>query len=512
VPDDRPNLRAPLAGSLIAVGGVHQVALIDTILNSGIQPIDSFIARYEIHGTTGDVVLDDTLRDIPGMGFSSEYVEIPINIPYMFRPGLHTVEIYLDPEDWVDETEDVIDNNYGFQFEVDHFQVTYEDGTVFSDTTATAVIPYDNGHFQLVIPPRSIRPVPGQEVLVIQKVEDIAIPNQGLINTLPPTVILRTTPPYDTLAYYPWDHGYQASFVDPNARLFTSDTSALWIKVDSLFQIDMELWAEEPQISLYRQLPQGSYWTKIPDCFVAGYGINFGEYVSVEGFTQTLGTYSVLMSTDTCVTCGPKIDISVEGQLFGEGSYVPTRPKITALLQDYSGIDRSSGNFWAAYGDEFTGDTLGPDDVVWTDTLEAGGTMGATISPVFDEGAHWVAFYATDNNGNHSFRQINFQVAGQFEVLYVGNYPNPFQTRTMFTYTLTDQADERVRIKIYTVSGRLIRTLHDPLPHPVNYREVFWDGKDKLGNPVANGVYFARLRAVKGDHIIEETLKVAKIR
>jgi hypothetical protein len=50
------------------------------------------------------------------------------------------------------------------------------------------------------------------------------------------------------------------------------------------------------------------------------------------------------------------------------------------------------------------------------------------------------------------------------------------------------------------------------LHHPINYREILWDGKDEEGNVVANGVYFAKLRAVKGDQVLEETLKVAKIR
>jgi flagellar hook assembly protein FlgD len=69
-----------------------------------------------------------------------------------------------------------------------------------------------------------------------------------------------------------------------------------------------------------------------------------------------------------------------------------------------------------------------------------------------------------------------------------------------------------VRMKIYTVSGRLIRTLFDPNPHPVNYREVIWDGLDEDGNPIANGVYFCRIRAVKGERTIEKTMKLAKVR
>ncbi|KPL06807.1 hypothetical protein AMJ86_07145, partial [bacterium SM23_57] len=182
---------------------------------------------------------------------------------------------------------------------------------------------------------------------------------------------------------------------------------------------------------------------------------------------------------------------------------------------DYNGIDLGVGKFWIACGDPYSAsaDTLvPPEDIAWTDTIEVGGSIGASITLDLDEGEHWVSIYATDNNGHTSYKRVNFVVADEFKVLYLGNYPNPFKSRTMITYTLTDQATERVRIKIYTVSGRLIRTLFDPNHQPINYREIIWDGQDDDGNPVANGVYFARIRAVKVDQVIEETLKLAKIR
>ena len=67
------------------------------------------------------------------------------------------------------------------------------------------------------------------------------------------------------------------------------------------------------------------------------------------------------------------------------------------------------------------------------------------------------------------------------------NYPNPFHSTTRIIYTL-NQSGADVSIDIYTVGGRLIRTI-DYAPGDLNYNEVEWDGVDADGDLVANGLY-----------------------
>jgi flagellar hook assembly protein FlgD len=64
--------------------------------------------------------------------------------------------------------------------------------------------------------------------------------------------------------------------------------------------------------------------------------------------------------------------------------------------------------------------------------------------------------------------------------------------------------DGRAAVRIYDVSGRLVRTVDD------SYREagphqVFWDGSNGSGDAVANGVYFVRLEAA-GDSKIRKVV------
>ncbi len=71
------------------------------------------------------------------------------------------------------------------------------------------------------------------------------------------------------------------------------------------------------------------------------------------------------------------------------------------------------------------------------------------------------------------------------------NYPNPFNPTTTITFSLKEKA--RVNIRIYNVTGQLVRTLLDETRDGGIYTDVKWDGSSEKGEPVASGVYFCRL-------------------
>lgn len=73
------------------------------------------------------------------------------------------------------------------------------------------------------------------------------------------------------------------------------------------------------------------------------------------------------------------------------------------------------------------------------------------------------------------------------------NYPNPFNPSTTIVYSLG--ASGPVTIRVYDVSGRLVRTLVDGIGSPGPNQTVVWNGRDNSGMPVASGIYFYRLTA-----------------
>ncbi len=76
--------------------------------------------------------------------------------------------------------------------------------------------------------------------------------------------------------------------------------------------------------------------------------------------------------------------------------------------------------------------------------------------------------------------------------LLAQNSPNPFNPTTEISYELPE--DGFVTLKIYDVSGKLVRTLVEGFRSGQPHVET-WNGKDSLSRPVASGVYFYRLTA-----------------
>jgi len=75
------------------------------------------------------------------------------------------------------------------------------------------------------------------------------------------------------------------------------------------------------------------------------------------------------------------------------------------------------------------------------------------------------------------------------------NTPNPFNPST--TINLSLERDQQVRLEIFDVRGRSVRTLHDGTLGTGRH-ELRWDGRDAGGRLAASGVYFARARSETG--------------
>lgn len=76
------------------------------------------------------------------------------------------------------------------------------------------------------------------------------------------------------------------------------------------------------------------------------------------------------------------------------------------------------------------------------------------------------------------------------------NYPNPFNAGTTIPIQIAGDGSRSARLDIIDLLGRRVRTLLDEAAAS-GAHQIFWDGRNDDGAPVASGVYFARL-AVDG--------------
>jgi hypothetical protein len=107
--------------------------------------------------------------------------------------------------------------------------------------------------------------------------------------------------------------------------------------------------------------------------------------------------------------------------------------------------------------------------------------------------------HASAWSGSETITVTTLSSAGapiSFKSRLAQNYPNPFNPTTHIPYTVGGPVEtgrpQGVTLNIYTVTGKLVATLVDERKAPGMY-EAAWNGTGRGGEPLASGIYFARL-------------------
>jgi len=204
----------------------------------------------------------------------------------------------------------------------------------------------------------------------------------------------------------------------------------------------------------------------------------------------------------------PLLDVTFDGERIAHGSLVSAQPRIAVRLEEAHPYPRLRDTQWVDL------ELRTPDsrsyrrltyarDLRWAPAEREGDNrLSVYYEPALErEGAYRLRVRARDPAGNLAGKQayeIEFRVVPERRISNLVNYPNPFSRRTRFAYELTGAEPlRRYRIRIFTLSGRLVRELGltdlGPLRVGRHLTEGFWDGTDAYGDPLANGVYFYQL-------------------
>jgi len=136
------------------------------------------------------------------------------------------------------------------------------------------------------------------------------------------------------------------------------------------------------------------------------------------------------------------------------------------------------------------------------------GRLSAFLSEI-PPGEHSISVKAWDsqNNPNQATVRLEFFAANDFRVYDLFNYPNPMEQDTDITYMLSHPAE--VKFAIYTLAGR--KVISETLGYQSQGFNAFpWDGHDRFGNQLANGVYILAIEA-DSDDFTETAQKLQKI-
>ncbi|MFG6685669.1 type IX secretion system sortase PorU [Mariniflexile sp. HNIBRBA6329] len=217
---------------------------------------------------------------------------------------------------------------------------------------------------------------------------------------------------------------------------------------------------------------------------------------------------------------GPVIALYMNDENFVSGGITNESPTLLAKLEDANGINTASG-----IGHDIVaiidGDETNPiilNDYYQTEVDDY--KKGVVSFPFRDlePGLHTLTLKAWDVYNNSSIAEIQFIVYDKDEVLKINNvlnYPNPFVNYTEFWFNHNSSAPLNVSIQIFTVSGKLVRTLNGQtsggaITNSSLSRDIVWDGRDDFGDRIGKGVYIYKL-TVQSDLLNKKVEKIEKL-
>jgi len=111
--------------------------------------------------------------------------------------------------------------------------------------------------------------------------------------------------------------------------------------------------------------------------------------------------------------------------------------------------------------------------------------------PELKNGGNRLSVYF-NNNGVTDSSGFDVLVSEELVIENIYNFPNPMKNETNFMFNIGGLAPpDNFKIRIYTVSGRLIKELEYPVS--IGFNQIPWDGKDMDGDLIANGTYLYKV-------------------
>ncbi|MGB7054899.1 MAG: C25 family cysteine peptidase [bacterium] len=148
----------------------------------------------------------------------------------------------------------------------------------------------------------------------------------------------------------------------------------------------------------------------------------------------------------------------------------------------------------ALFGDIATGSSAsnyGTPFIAQISSTPSDTTIGLVLHLDGNNGAYqksdYFTFYIYGSPG------VEEQKSNAFRTISLAVNPNPFKQITDIRYLIPVMVNGKPILKIYDVSGRLVKDFSDKLSVIGYPSSVMWDGTDEHGRRVAGGVYFVNL-------------------
>jgi len=198
---------------------------------------------------------------------------------------------------------------------------------------------------------------------------------------------------------------------------------------------------------------------------------------------------------------GPTVQLFMNDLNFVDGGSTTSSPLFIAVIEDESGINTSITAVDHDIVAIIDGDQSNP--IILNDfyKTELDDYKKGKVNYNFrdlEPGLHTITFKVWDTYNNISEATLTFVVVNNtdLEISNVLNYPNPFVNYTEFWFNHNKPNEQlNVEIKIFTVSGKLIKTIYENVQTGGNLsRSINWNGLDDFGSKIGKGVYIYKIK------------------
>ncbi len=232
------------------------------------------------------------------------------------------------------------------------------------------------------------------------------------------------------------------------------------------------------------------------------------EFYTFNNFTEN----SFYVSRDSLL---PNFRITFDGKEILNGDLISAEPEVIITLEDNSPLPLDTSNFTIIHNNipiRFSNPNIS-----FSYTPYPNPKAVVKWTPKLNDGKHILEVLAKDASNNYfdtvSYRVV-FNVSKESDLRNVYNYPNPFNDDSYITFEIAGVVPpDELRIKIFTIAGRLIREINVPSSSiNVGFNKILWDGRDEDGDEIANGVYLYKVISKFNDKTKTLIQKISKLK
>ncbi|MDQ3193508.1 MAG: C25 family cysteine peptidase [Bacteroidota bacterium] len=273
-----------------------------------------------------------------------------------------------------------------------------------------------------------------------------------------------------------------------SANLIRSDTVNTPLKVDSTYEYSTNFIV--PNVRLIGSNKSQFIVEVYPK------GLN-NEFFTFNNFN------TIYLKVNTAVHTA-NISLFNNEKLIQSGDFVPMKPDLRLslgnlknellLISDTTQVALILNNNYVPY---FNNGSINEIMKITNEGINGGSNqnnLSILFKPLLNEGKNNLKIIYKNPEDNFDSTEYDVFVSNELLVKDFYNYPNPTKGETNFIFNLMgSEVPFKCLIKIYTVSGRLIKEINST---PVlGYNQIAWDGRDSDGDLIANGTYLYKFVA-----------------